>query len=201
MDAAKQHDWVANYNWDDGLAPIWPIVMSPQTEFATALMIYWRLDGPWLEARSDGVNDEAKQLQDYVRQRLLAGFYPRHITFDPPGNFHKSRFTNCENWAFQSCYWGLMAQRKVIRSGSLRRPEGRQEIALTVGSGIASPEHAPGPKDRHSLRAALSCRPCGPRAATSFAFRDLTVTVYLPALRALCWNSADGNSRCLPFRI
>jgi hypothetical protein len=73
--ASQLHSWVAAYNWDDGLPPIRPIVDSPATEFATALMIYWRLGGPLLEGA--GVNAEAKQLQDLVRERLLAGLYPR----------------------------------------------------------------------------------------------------------------------------
>ena len=84
MDSAKLHLWVDRYNWDDGLAPIWVIADHPQTEFATALMIYWRLGGPWLEADPGGVNEDAKRLQDLVRERLLAGFYPLGASrFDP----------------------------------------------------------------------------------------------------------------------
>jgi hypothetical protein len=64
------HEWVVGYNWDDGLAPIRVIVDSPATEFATALLIYWRLDGPWLAASASGVNAEAERLQDTVRGRL-----------------------------------------------------------------------------------------------------------------------------------
>jgi len=74
MDTAKLHAWVARYNWDDGLAPIWVIADHPKTEFATALMIYWRLGGPYFEDPPAPVNREAKRLQDLVRERLLAGF-------------------------------------------------------------------------------------------------------------------------------
>ena len=92
MDAARLHQWVADYNWDDGLAPIWAIAGSPCTEFATALMIYWRLGGPWLEAEPGGVNAEAKRLQDVVRDRLLAGFYPRGVSrFDPSADLSQVR--------------------------------------------------------------------------------------------------------------
>jgi hypothetical protein len=84
MDSAQLHQWVARYNWDDGLAPIWVIADSSQTEFATALMVYWLLGGPWLKAEPGSVNGEAKRLQDLVRERLLAGFYPRgSCRFDP----------------------------------------------------------------------------------------------------------------------
>ena len=84
MDEAELHQWVVDYNWDDGLAPIGPIADSPQTAFATALLIYWRLSGPWLESEPAGVNAEAKHLQDTVRGRLMAGFYTQSsICFDP----------------------------------------------------------------------------------------------------------------------
>jgi hypothetical protein len=84
MDSASLHEWVVRYNWDDGLAPIWVVAESPKTEFATALMIYWRLGAPGLEAEPGSVNAEAKHLQDEVRERLLAGFYARGSSiFDP----------------------------------------------------------------------------------------------------------------------
>ena len=76
MPPADHHDWVVQYNWDDGLAPIWVIADSPATEVATALLIYWRLGGPWLATSvASGGNAEAKRLQDAVRDRLLIGFY------------------------------------------------------------------------------------------------------------------------------
>jgi hypothetical protein len=98
MNAAEVHAWVANYNWDDGFAPIWPVVESPRTEFATALMIYWRLGGPWCEATEADVDMapagpwlvEAKRLQYAVKGRLLAGFYARgHQHFDPRGELSR----------------------------------------------------------------------------------------------------------------
>lgn len=71
------HEWIANYDWDDGLAPIGPIVDDAKTEFATALLIYWRLGGPWLEGDASRVNHDAVKLQRLVRERLLRGYYPR----------------------------------------------------------------------------------------------------------------------------
>ncbi len=92
MDAAELHDWVSRYNWDDGLAPIWRIVESPRTEFATALMIYWRLDGPWLEQDVDTTDSGAKSLQDAVRDRLLNGFYSRGTcNYDPAAELSRTQ--------------------------------------------------------------------------------------------------------------
>lgn len=72
--AETVHDWVSSYNWDDGFAAIWPIVESDKTEFATALLIYWRLDGPWFCRDRE---TEAGKLHASVEKRLLEGFYPK----------------------------------------------------------------------------------------------------------------------------
>ena len=84
MNNNELHQWVIEYNWDDGFAPIWPIVESEETEFATGLLIYWRLGGPWLEESSSDVNDEANRLQRLVKEHLLSGFYRQgNLNYDP----------------------------------------------------------------------------------------------------------------------
>jgi len=77
------HEWVLLYNWDDGLDPIWPVVENDATEFATALLIYWRLDGP-LFGQEPGANAEASQLHALVEKRLLNGDYAKSsLRYDP----------------------------------------------------------------------------------------------------------------------
>lgn len=84
MDSSCVHDRVAEYNWDDGVAQMWPVADDQRTEFATALLIYWRLGGPWLESEVAPVNTEARRLQSAVRERLLNGFYAQGtLRFDP----------------------------------------------------------------------------------------------------------------------
>ncbi len=88
-----RHDQVADYNWDDGLACIWPVVDDPATDFGTALLIYWRLEGPWMEQAENpaNCNHEAWRLNQIVKQRLLGGFYPaRRILYDPVQENHLS---------------------------------------------------------------------------------------------------------------
>jgi len=72
--AIAQHEWVKSYNWDDGLSPIWPIVESDETEFATALLIYWRMDGPWFERRGQSSAEEVR-LHSLVDRRLREARY------------------------------------------------------------------------------------------------------------------------------
>jgi hypothetical protein len=84
IDPAKVHEWVALYNWDDGLSPIWAIVENADTDFATALLIYWRLEGPYSAARGSQASDEARRLLDFVRERLLGGVYHKgKLRYDP----------------------------------------------------------------------------------------------------------------------
>jgi hypothetical protein len=63
---------------------MWPIVESSQTEFATALLIYWRLGGPDLELDVSAVNAPARQLQARVRSLLVNGYYVRGTSLFSP---------------------------------------------------------------------------------------------------------------------
>jgi len=87
-DSAELHRWVAEYNWDDGFDPIWPIVENPETEFGTALLIYWRVEGPYLA----GGSDEAAKINETVRERLLQGFYTsENIEYQPIDDYQLSK--------------------------------------------------------------------------------------------------------------
>jgi hypothetical protein len=81
--AESVFEFVAGFNWDDDLAPIAEIVADPTTDFATALMIYWRLDGPWMNSDSS-CNAVARSLNSAVRSNLVSGFYRKSAqTYDP----------------------------------------------------------------------------------------------------------------------
>jgi hypothetical protein len=95
VDAIQTHEWIERYNWDDGLDPIGVIVDDPRTEFATALLIYWRLDGPWCDSRTG--TSTAAQLNRLVRDRLLAGFYPKgKLRFDPTADLSRTQVYRLE---------------------------------------------------------------------------------------------------------
>jgi hypothetical protein len=47
MNAEEQFKFVAEFNWDDSLEPIEQILDSPVCVFETALLAFWRLEGPW----------------------------------------------------------------------------------------------------------------------------------------------------------
>jgi hypothetical protein len=79
------HDEIAECNWDNGLAPIWPVVDDPATEFGTTLLIYWRIDGPWLRENAAECNREVCHLCETLEQRLINGFCS-----SPPINYDQA---------------------------------------------------------------------------------------------------------------
>lgn len=82
--AAELHKWVEEYNWDDGVAAIRRVIETGEIEFATALLIYWRLDGPYLDTVGGAVNAEARTLSQSVRDGLLQGVFPKGgLRYDP----------------------------------------------------------------------------------------------------------------------
>jgi hypothetical protein len=78
------HNDIVQYKWDEGLERLWPVVDSPETEFATALLIYWRLEGPWIDENILGVSSETQKMISIVKQRLLECFYKKgFLRYDP----------------------------------------------------------------------------------------------------------------------
>jgi hypothetical protein len=73
-----------SFNWDDDLSPIQELIDNPQTEFATALLIYWRLEGPFMSEAMSEHNAEAWRLNQKVRQKILDEFYTNgSMRYDP----------------------------------------------------------------------------------------------------------------------
>ena len=78
-----KHEEIADYNWDDGLTKIWPVVNNPKTEFATALLIYWRIEGPFFNSNNPR-DDEYARMNKVLEKRLNVGFYKKgKLRYDP----------------------------------------------------------------------------------------------------------------------
>ena len=91
MTPESAHQFVSDYNWDDGLAPIIPIVDDAATDFATALMVFWRLEGPFFDSDA-ACNVDARELNARVRSRLVSGFYENaNLHYDPVADNGLSR--------------------------------------------------------------------------------------------------------------
>lgn len=87
-----KHNDIEDYNWDDGLSKIWPVVNNPGTEFATALLIYWRIEGPFFSSNNDPENDEYLKMNRLLKERLYEGFYKKgKLRYDPISDNQLSR--------------------------------------------------------------------------------------------------------------
>ncbi|MCB9688299.1 MAG: DUF4274 domain-containing protein [Alphaproteobacteria bacterium] len=93
MTPHELHRYVRAYNWDDGVEPILALLDDPAVERATALLVYWLLQGPWHtflpESFGPHPHDAAiRMLQD----RLLANEFPSGtLAFDAIGDLGVTR--------------------------------------------------------------------------------------------------------------
>jgi hypothetical protein len=78
------HEEVEDYNWDDGLDPIWLLINDEMTDRGTALLIYWRIEGPFLKAEDCRHNHELWRMKQTLEERIKSGFYKNaEIQYDP----------------------------------------------------------------------------------------------------------------------
>jgi hypothetical protein len=84
MNSEEIHQFVVEYNWDDGVERIADLLDNPNTVRGTALMVFWCLEGPWTLFRDDpGEIHPERQLVDLLHDRLTSGFYPEgNLTYD-----------------------------------------------------------------------------------------------------------------------
>lgn len=84
MSPSEQFAFVDEYNWDDGLEPINSILLSDSCALETALLAFWRADGPFLFV---GEIKEEKTYGPFTRwlaDQIRNGRYARKLDgFDP----------------------------------------------------------------------------------------------------------------------
>ena len=87
-----RHEDIQHYNWDDGIECMWPVVEDPHTDKGTALLLYWRLEGPFLGDRHGEYNHDLWRMNQVLRERICSGFYKRaDIPYDPVADSQLSK--------------------------------------------------------------------------------------------------------------
>lgn len=86
--SAELHQFVLNYNLNDGLLPLWKIVRNAECDQGTALCVYWLLDNFALDRETHrgktDPNRDGVGLIEEIEQRYGSGFYSRQdIRFAP----------------------------------------------------------------------------------------------------------------------
>jgi hypothetical protein len=104
----KLHEFMTNYNWDDGIEiPLWAI-RNPLCDMGTALMIYWMAGAGYFSQfeTKDDVPIYEKDNFDLIieiENRYTTGFYTRNnILFDP--NFDHDENRKGHNWVNEYSY-------------------------------------------------------------------------------------------------
>lgn len=83
MSPPDQFAFVQSFNWDDGFSPIREVLKKKDCALETALLAFWRAEGPW--AYIEGTEDDAqREFVQWLAERILGGFYqPKLGGFDP----------------------------------------------------------------------------------------------------------------------
>ena len=87
--AEELHDFMQNYNWDNGVATVEKVINHPKCDKGTALMCYW-LASPAYWLRFDDVSKVSEYMrEDYLFVKMLERKYVNgeftrsEIAFDP----------------------------------------------------------------------------------------------------------------------
>jgi hypothetical protein len=92
LSSAEWHQFVQNYNYDNGLEPFfWLIEQADVCDKGTALCLYWYLSPDYFCGRTldeDDVNIENHKLLKEIEARYTRGFYQNErFSFDPSAEF------------------------------------------------------------------------------------------------------------------
>lgn len=87
LSTVELHQYVQNYNYDDGLAPLQWIVQQPHCDRGTALCLFWHLQPDHFYPDNDETHAQYRLLKD-IETRFLGGFYAsEQFSFDPRAEF------------------------------------------------------------------------------------------------------------------
>ena len=91
--AEQLHQFMLNYNINDGVDPVFAVLANPRCDVGTALYSYWLCWPGFDDLRPRGQPDPAfdfDALRREIAQRLESdGFGSSHIFFDPAADFSR----------------------------------------------------------------------------------------------------------------
>ena len=133
LSAAEWHQFVQNYNYDDGNAPLKWIIDQAHCDKGTALCLYWHLQTYLLcqQDRYPGYEEQFNILKK-IEQHYLAGFYQNEqFAFEPRDNFLDSRInTSCIPELMLRKTPGVAFDRESVEFAWLRRPDAKESKTI-----------------------------------------------------------------------
>jgi hypothetical protein len=96
MTTEEQFQFVEAFNWDDPWQPVLEILASPECALETALLAFWRLDGPWhiVNAPSSVPTHMARwvsTVEQLSRDIQVGRYHAAGIGYDPIADNQLSR--------------------------------------------------------------------------------------------------------------
>ena len=83
MSPSAQFEFIRDYNWDDGFVPVKSILLSESCSLETALLAFWRSEGPWSFVEGTA-NEDQKEFVYWLADRITRGHYQSKLSgFDP----------------------------------------------------------------------------------------------------------------------
>jgi len=143
LTAPELHQFVQNWNYDDGIEPFEWIVKQKHLDKGTALCLYWMLQPDYFcrfesedEIKED-INYETYQLVKEIEQRYVSGFYAdENFSFDPKEEF-LNEYSNvkCIPTEMSVKSPGIVFERQDIEFAFLRNPNEKE--LKTINTKIA----------------------------------------------------------------
>ncbi|KFF18787.1 DUF4274 domain-containing protein [Flavobacterium hydatis] len=134
LTAAELHQFVQNWNYDDGVEPFDWIIKQKHCDKGTALCLYWFLQPDYFckftnedEAKED-INYESYKLIKEIEQRYCAGFYEdENFSFNPKDEFlDEYSNTKCIPPEMLEKSKGVIFERQDIEFAFLRKPNEKE---------------------------------------------------------------------------
>ncbi len=143
LTATELHQFVQNWNYDDGIEPFEWIVKQKYLDKGTALCLYWMLQPDYFcrfetedEIKED-INYETYQIVKEIEQRYVSGFYTNeNFSFDPKEEF-LNEYSNAKCIPSEMLVKspGIVFERQDVEFAFLRKPNEKE--LKTINTKIA----------------------------------------------------------------
>lgn len=127
LTAEEWHQFVLNYNYDDGNEPFEWLIQQKICDKGTALCLYWHLQ-PDLNSDQKNESDNDYTLIKEIEKRFLKGFYEAELfSFDPKSEFLTSETNiSCIPASMQIKTNGVPFERIDVEFAFLRNPNEKE---------------------------------------------------------------------------
>ena len=148
LSPAEWHQFVQNYNYDNGLEPFVWLAKQPECDKGTALCLYWYLQPDYYkgDVPKDDINYPDYALIKDIEKRFLSGFYQNEqFSFDPTLEFLTDK-TDVRHIPVEMTQktQGIPFERLNVEFAFLRYPNEKEKavIAKKVANALAIMEQA-----------------------------------------------------------